>query len=84
MNILQFLIVSLVIARYGRKYHLPEEVTKGIKSDTPFPSITSSHNSRHHHHSRQNISKNSSTFDLLNNEPYIPTDFGKYKIYIFK
>ncbi|ORX53891.1 hypothetical protein BCR36DRAFT_411036 [Piromyces finnis] len=81
VTLIIFVIISYVIASYGRKYSLPEEVTKGIKSDTPFPSpISSNHNKHHHHHhshnnSRQNISKNSSTLDLINNEPYLHPDF---------
>ncbi|OUM63825.1 hypothetical protein PIROE2DRAFT_9560, partial [Piromyces sp. E2] len=78
LALIVFVILSIFVAHYGRRYSLPEEVTKGIKSDTPFPSISSNNSKHHHHHrshSRQNISKNSSTFDLMNNEPYFPSDF---------
>ncbi|ORX80579.1 hypothetical protein BCR32DRAFT_293763 [Anaeromyces robustus] len=81
VSILILLSIFLcLITKYGRNLVYTEEVTKGIKSDTPFPSpINSSNNSKHSNYRYMNTSKSmnsksNSTFDSPNEPLYIPND----------
>jgi len=81
--VLVFLIPLLVIVGYcsywvathGRKMTLPEEVTKGIKSDTPFPSPRSSNNNSKADTYNNQISNPNSSIININETQYIPSDF---------
>jgi len=59
---------------------LPEEVTKGIKSDTPFPSPKSSHNSKFENYPQKVSNTNSSVINI-NDTSYVPPNFSK-KLFI--
>jgi len=57
---------------------LPEEVTKGIKSDTPFPSPRSSNNNSKADTYNNQISNPNSSIININETQYIPSDFGMF------
>ncbi|KAL6608692.1 hypothetical protein U3516DRAFT_829010 [Neocallimastix sp. 'constans'] len=81
--VLFFLIPLLIVVAYcsywvathGRKMTLPEEVTKGIKSDTPFPSPKSSHNSKFENYPQKVSNTNSSVINI-NDTSYVPPNFS--------
>jgi len=72
-------IVTYCAAVKGRIKSMPEEVTKGIKSETPFPSISSKNSSVYPNNSGggsriSRTSRGSSSNDIIN-EPILPSDF---------